>query len=332
HPHRTASGRPRPTPGAWSGPWLPGGLDWRSPERPRRTGRAGRRWRRPRPPTARPSRQRPAEPTPPRSHRTSSRCRARSGRSSRSLRVLPDLRRQPPHGVRVRPRRLVVVPAQPDDLEAVRLVEPDRGLVVGAHFQEGGGLVLVGPGEQGPQQRFADPPTLVRRIDTDGVDLRFRVRGPPEQRQSGISDEPLLFIVGTQVVVPEVEFSGEGLLAPRVVLGEEHLLQLGAALDVPAPQLEPPGRGGLVGHRSPTASTDLRFPGVSASGRRGYSGTSGAGSAPDSNCERAAETSRAGVGWRGCTGSRPTASAIAPAAEPMPRSGRSAGRLTCGPC
>ena len=87
----------------------------------------------------------------------------------------------PPHGVRVGAAGRVVAPAQADHREALGLVERVRGLVVGAHLEEDGGVRGVGDREQRPQQRPADAAALVGGVDADRVHLGL---GSPAERRA----------------------------------------------------------------------------------------------------------------------------------------------------
>src|SRR6478609_4545516 len=137
-----------------------------------------------------------------RSRRTTSRC---PGRSSCV----------PPHGVRVGPAGGVVALAQPDHGEPLARVERVRGLVVGAHFEEDGGVRGVGDLQQLAQHGPADATALVGGVDAE--------RGVTDQR---------LVDPGGDVVVARPQLLPEGLRGPGVVAREEHPLQLGAARGV----------------------------------------------------------------------------------------------------
>ncbi len=170
--------------------------------------------------------------------------------------------------MRIRPGRLVIALAQAHDLETVLPVHLDRGFVVGAHFQERRRALLVGPGQQVPQQRLAHAAPLVHRVHADGVYLGLGVRRTTDDGEPGVADQPLIG-VGADVVVALVELGGEGGPRPRVITGEEHPLQFRAALQIAATQFQHAQRGGrVIGHFPPLVNTDFRLPGASASGRR----------------------------------------------------------------
>src|SRR4051794_3337412 len=221
----------------------------------------------------------------------------------------------PAHHHGVGPAGLVVAAPAADLGEPASPVEPLGELVVGPHLQQHDPAADVGLGQQGVQQLRPDPLPLPRRGDADGGDVRLVGVGD----QPGVTDH-VVAVHGHQVVpgVAAAQLVAVHRLGPRVG-GEELLLHRqhgGEVVIRHVPQRD--------GH----CDTALRAVGGTASGRRRYSGSSGAGGR--SNRGAAARSSPAVVTSASVTS---CPSRWANRASPTTGSvtGASSGRSTPGP-